>query len=155
MHLYFTQINCSLFPYKLLNPTGRIIRPLQGQGINNMFYLGGSDYYLSSYTDGSDYNIIYVMRAEDKVKDFNVRKNGKLQFRITPPPGDVNEVGLSSTVIRNQIENLSKLSGAQLQGLQETILNEVGRGVYCELLKISWFINIMSKIKKVGVLLGS
>ncbi len=26
---------------------------------------------------------------------------------------------------------------------------------YCELLKISWFINIMSKIKKVGVLLGS
>jgi hypothetical protein len=146
----FNQNNIIIYNQAELNPTGRIIRPLQMEGINNMFYLGGSDYYLSSYNDKSYYNIIYVMRAEDKEKSFVKKINGKLQFRITPPPSDVNEVGLSSTVIRNQIENLSKLSGAQLQGLQETILNEVGRGVYCQLREMGyiqekeWYGNLCS-----------
>ena len=124
-----------------VSPTGTIIRPLQGEGINNMFYLGGSDYYLSSYHVGSDYNIIYVMRAEDKVKSFVKIKNGKDQFQIIPPPSDEKEVGLSSTVIRNQIVSLSSNTGTALQGLQQTIFSEVGRGVYCELQKIKYIQN--------------
>jgi ubiquitin C-terminal hydrolase/nicotinic acid mononucleotide adenylyltransferase len=118
-----------------VNPTGTIIHAIN---TDNMYYLSGSDYYLNTYLrHNSTYNIMYVMRKGDDeaIKKIPYNQNG---IQIRPDSSDV-AFDLSSSTIRTQIRSL--VADDTRTRLQNDILDEVGKGVYCRLQQLKYLVD--------------
>ena len=115
---------------------------------SQMYYLCGSDFFLSNYRLApppagnlvSNYNVIVVARKEDLSK-FDASKdaqitntekaNSKKILLIKDAPDDVGD--LSSTEIRKLLTTLKTSTGDKTT--VENLIKLIGKGVYCQLQK--------------------
>jgi len=125
-------------------PINLIIKNIQDQNpsIQNMFYLGGSDFYKDYYRTSSMYNIIYVIRNDGNEitpADIQSKRNNYYQIPIKNTDKATSE--LSSTTIRKLILSLKPGDSKSFNQTRTQIVDNIGLTVYCALKDIQYLVN--------------